>query len=159
MKIKERSLRPAAYHEAGHAVIRIATDLSFIDVKIRSDGTGFLQGSGALLQGYQALEADIISTMAGPLAEARIRKCAQLSVWFTGGACDLIDMQNRIEQLVAAIPVFSAAEYERQFERRTRSLLAAHWNAVCRVADVLTHRLALDYHQVRSIVDNCEVPA
>lgn len=128
-----------AYHEAGHAVVRVALGLEPCPVEIRTDGTGLAHGTERLEHGDRwIIERQILWTLAGPVAEARAARCSLISVFWGGGASDWAHARER---LATPCPYLNDLD---SYEQWARELVGEHWQGIERVAVALLERGRLD---------------
>src|ERR1700685_3348749 len=77
--------RWAAFHESGHAVMRIVRHCAATAIDVSDDGSGYSSGTGAPIGVTDKIEI----ALAGSLAEARARKISAAAIFMTGGRQDL----------------------------------------------------------------------
>jgi hypothetical protein len=128
--VKQKALRRwAAFHEAGHAVMRIVRHGAATAIDISDDGSGCSSGTGTSIHVTDKIEI----VLAGPLAEARARKISAAAIFMTGGRQDL----EHASELAArwAITVGSdQGAVLREAEATARRFLRYYWSAVERLA-------------------------
>jgi len=147
-----RSLRPVAYHEAGHAVVQTALGIPYRSVYIRSTGEGLVVGTGEMLRlGRYEMENRIVGLLAGPYAEARATK--KMRAWITTQQDDdyrcAVEMMEYIVNRMGLIDDMRDAH--RRFNEYTREILTQHWNAVERVAAALIQHRELPPRAVAAL--------
>jgi len=122
--------RAAAFHEAGHAVVRIVRLGTATGIDIHDDGSGYSHGSGDTCRATD----DIEITLAGPLAEARARKVSLLAVTLTGGSDDWDVAEADAKRLADAGWPKDYGSILSEAEKNARRWLRMYWDSVERVA-------------------------
>src|SRR5580700_12082954 len=121
--------RFAAFHESGHAVMRIVRLGAATAIDIGADGSGYAHGTGASI----CITDKIEIALAGPLAESRARRISAAAIFMTGGRQDM----EHASELAAywAITVGSdQGAVLREAEATARRFLRYYWTAVERLA-------------------------
>lgn len=104
----------------------------------------------AVLQdGFRSAEMDMMYCLAGPIAEARFRRCSLLAVLLTGGDTDWKHAQDRAETWFPNEPSAALVFAEKRARALVRS--APGWQAIERMADVLTDRGVLECEESEAI--------
>jgi ATP-dependent Zn protease len=134
----------AAYHEAGHAVARLATGGRVHRVAIAEDGTGHT--CALTLRSCPSPINDAICALAGPAAEAAAAGCSLAEV-LTGstGSTDLDMARAALAQDPYRTSLRTAAAL-------ATSLIQEHAVAVATVARALLDRGALDEDALATIM-------
>lgn len=133
---KLRRKRLAAYHEAGHGVVRFVVGgrkVRRIIVRCRpplgSNQDGGVEYSDASTgRNAKARDRDIIVSLAGPLAQ---RRYSPSSHWRHGARQDFEDIRELIGEGEAA------DRYLRDAEARAEQLVTEHWDKITRLAKAL----------------------
>lgn len=154
-----RSLRPAAFHESGHAVANIALGIRFCSVKIRSDGGGEVVGTGEMQSlSHQEVENKIVATLAGPYAEARLSRRSCVAIMLSSGEEDYRKVTEMLEWLVYRMRYIpDMREAERRFSEYTTEWLRDRWPSVERVANALIQHRELTPSAVAALAGLPEV--
>jgi hypothetical protein len=121
--------RFAAFHESGHAVMRIVRLGAATAIDIGADGSGYSQGTGASIFVTHKIEI----ALAGPLAESRARKISAAAIFMTGGRQDM----EHATELAAGWAVTIGGERSavlREAEANARRFLRYYWSSVERLA-------------------------
>ena len=129
-----KSRRGIAVHEAGHAVACLALDICFSEVAIFTSPK--MSGRGVMCYGAVIVEKGSIypaihlamSSLAGPIAEAKYKKKSLVSVALSGGLEDFKDAEESL--------AVSQYNYE-LIEQETKKLVALYWHEIVSVADAL----------------------
>ena len=102
-RTRHRQQRRAAYHEAGHVVVRSVVGLVACPVEIHADGSGIAHGTGLKreVDRYGA-ESLILMSLAGPIAEARAAHCSLFEVWLGGGTTDIAEATQLLARVTAS---------------------------------------------------------
>jgi hypothetical protein len=138
--------RWAAFHEAGHAVMRIVRHGAATAIDVSDDGSGYSHGTGTEIRITNKIEI----ALAGPLAEARARKISAAAIFMTGGRQDI----EYASQLAArwAISIGSnQGAVLRESEATARRFLRYYWSAVERLAGAVLESGSLTNVEVAEI--------
>lgn len=127
--------RAAAYHEAAHAVGRVAMGFPPTAVALGRSGGGITHGSG----GIQALDqhgawALLVCLFAGASAEARVSRRSRAAVLWASGRSDLEEAAPVICWLVDRRHAKSRRVALLRVDVQTRIFLRLGWPAIDRVA-------------------------
>ncbi len=124
--------RFAAFHESGHAVMRIVRLGAATAIDIGADGSGYAHGTGASI----CITDKIEIALAGPLAESRARKISAAAIFMTGGR---LDMEHASELAAGwAVSIRSdRAAVLREAEANARRFLRYYWSSVERLASAV----------------------
>jgi hypothetical protein len=145
--VKQKALRRwAAFHEAGHAVMRIVRQGAATAIDVSDDGSGYSRGTGTSIHVTDKIEI----ALAGPLAEARSRKISAAAIFMTGGRQDM----EHASELAArwAITVGSdQGAVLREAEATARRFLRYYWSAVERLAGAVLESGSLTNLEVAAI--------
>ena len=144
--------RWTAYHEAGHAVLRIVRAGHATQIDIGADGRGYSHGSGEEIRETDSIEV----ALAGPLAEARHRKVSLFYVLCTAGQEDwelASSIAAKFAARFAALPnlKMNKASVLEEAEANARRYLRMHWPSVERLAQAATVRGTLTSMEVGQI--------
>jgi ATP-dependent Zn protease len=172
-KILNAKVRHTAFHEAGHAVVRMALTGLATAIDIHVDGrlidgvsaSGYSHGSGEVIDKTDAIGI----ALAGPIAEARARKISLIAAILEGGLQDQQEATVLAEELAGSVGAFciddttgqvirqeiSVARRRilNQAELRAKRILRFHWQSVERIAAALLERRTLDAEGVRAAID------
>jgi hypothetical protein len=121
--------RFAAFHESGHAVMRIVRLGAATAIDIGADGSGYSHGTGASIFITDKIEI----VLAGPLAESRARKVSAAAIFMTGGRQDM----EHASELAAGWAISIGADRGivlREAEANARRFLRYYWSSVERLA-------------------------
>jgi hypothetical protein len=138
--------RWAAFHEAGHAVMRIVRHGAATAIDVRDDGSGYSHGTGASIRVTDKIEI----ALAGPLAEARTRKISAAAIFMTGGRQDL----EHASELAACWAITIGSDQGavmREAEATARRFLRYYWKAVERLAGAVLESGSLTNLEVDAI--------
>ena len=138
--------RWAAFHESGHAVMRIVRHGAATAIDVSDDGSGCSSGTGASIHVTDKIEI----TLAGPLAEARARKISAAAIFMTGGRQDLEHASGLAASWAIAIGSDQGAVL-RQAEATARRFLRYYWSAVERLAGAVLETGSLTDLEVAAI--------
>jgi hypothetical protein len=118
----QRQRRHTAFHQGGHAVIRFVLLNEATGICVYADGGGFAYGTEREINARD----DIDITLAGPIAEARVRKINLIAVLLSSGNEDWEHAQHCEERCGYNLDVAAGV---------VRALVRKHWQAIERVAD------------------------
>lgn len=146
-----------AHHEAGHAVacILLGAEFSFIEVGNSSDYAGYMrrdafQVGGELSGAWVGIEAEVIISLAGPIAEGRI----DCEGW--GEATEGLAWPSADGDMDSVWALLERAGYgEADLNRligATIDLLAPQWPIIEQIAAELATRRWMDYRDVRAFM-------
>jgi hypothetical protein len=131
--------RAAAFHEAGHAAVRLAIGKPAMAVEIRAGGTGLTHGSGETLGLSTQGEVwdEVAYCLAGPFAEARVSKRSRIWVMLRRGLEDNVRAKLAIAWLVKhRYATNEHMAWERAYQTTDHYLLE-HWALIDRIANAL----------------------
>lgn len=111
------------------------------------------EGAGRLKAMRANMLADVTDVLAGPMAEARYRRCSQLVAFLMGGDGDM-----KIAKLKAGD--WSRNDEERSSiinacGKRAAALVRANWPAILRLADALVERRVIEADDAVAIIEDC----
>ena len=150
----KRTLKSTAYHEAGHAVVSIATGLPFDSVTI-TPGDGY-RGALVYSQGFSIFgekstqeialaKKAILVSLAGSIAEEKLNgRYSQMSA--------VVDMFNA-EALALQLAKNPDAYLNRK-RNEARQIITDEWSFVVRLAESLLNRKILSYADVIELKSN-----
>lgn len=140
------SRRHAAYHEAGHAIARLSAVGDAPSIAIFDDGSGRCDGECVMISDLTY----IAYTLAGPVAEARIRK--QSPQWsYERGGCEDYDLAADRAALMASSYGMDEREMFYEGERYARFIIGHFWLDVARLAFAVLDRGRLSNAEVSEI--------
>ena len=142
----ESPRRWAAFHEAGHAVMRIVRHGAATAIDVSDDGSGNSHGTGASIRVTDKIEI----ALAGPLAEARTRKISAAAIFMTGGRQDLEDASELAACWAVTVGSDQGAVL-REAEATARRFLRYYWTAVERLAGAVLESGSLTNSEVEAI--------
>ena len=138
--------RWTAFHEAGHAVVRLVRTGAATAIDIGVNGHGYSHGTGKETRLVDRIEI----ALAGPLAEARARKVSAAATYMVGGAVDFDRAKTAARKWGETMGGDEGAIFA-EAEQHTRELLRAYWPAVERVAAAAILRGSLTSSEVAKI--------
>jgi hypothetical protein len=138
--------RWTAFHEAGHAVVRLVRTGTATAIDIGVNGHGYSHGTGKETRLVDRIEI----ALAGPLAEARVRKVSAAVTYTAGGAADFGRAKSAARKWGEAMGGDERAIFA-EAEQHARDLLRAYWPAVERVAAAAILRGSLTSSEVAKI--------
>jgi len=139
--------RFAAFHESGHAVMRIVRLGAATAIDIGADGSGYSHGTGASI----CITDKIEIALAGPLAESRARKISAAAIFMTGGRQDMEHASELAAGWAVSIGDDRAAVL-REAEANARRFLRYYWSSVERVASAVLETGYLTSSEVDALV-------
>jgi hypothetical protein len=139
--------RFAAFHESGHAVMRIVRLGAATAIDIGADGSGYAHGTGASI----CITDKIEIALAGPLAESRARKISAAAIFMTGGRLDMEHASELAAGWAVSIRGDRAAVL-REAEANARRFLRYYWSSVERVASAVLETGNLTSSEVDALV-------
>ena len=156
-----RLSKAAAYHEAGHAAVSIATGMDAQPVEIREDGSGLSHGAGSVVeyQGQYAVWDYVTYCFSGPYAEARISKVSTLVVLMRHGHDDLAAAKEALTWLVSHGYALDYTAAWQRADAATRSAISREWSAIAAVAERLLIVGRLDAATVAALVGGAKAAA
>ena len=155
----EAQRRYTAIHEAAHAVIRhricrrpfnrVAIYDTEDDPRQPIPGTlGGLEVTPTVIFGKENAANSVIETLAGPIAEARLRKVSLATIALSTGWHDYTSASEVIERLKEA-GWAGAGELEIKTAPRA---VTQYWPEIVTVADALKARGSLDYDEFLAVI-------
>ncbi len=150
-----RITKAVAFHEAAHAVIRVAVGLGPTTTEVRPDGSGISHGLGAITSKNQFEVWDLVAVgLAGTFAEARVTKQSVGSIVLSGGMHDWQDQGDRIRWLVAT--GYAADEHAawRRAEEEATQRVNEHWPSIEKLAKHLLRNPRIEAHELRQLLDS-----
>jgi hypothetical protein len=148
MKAHNAPRRWAAFHEAGHAVMRIVRQGEPTGIYIGDDGSGYSHGGTGIMQ---RIDDNIEIALAGPLAEARARKISAVAVFLSAGSKQDMEKAAKLANLLATSIGSDQRDILREAEAKTRRLLRYYWSAVERLAQAVLESGNLTNSEVGAI--------
>ena len=124
--------RFAAFHESGHAVMRIVRLGAATAIDIGADGSGYSHGTGASI----CITDKIEIALAGPLAESRARRISAAAIFMTGGRQDMEHASELAADWASTIGSDRDAVL-REAEANARRFLRYYWSSVERLASAV----------------------
>ncbi len=151
-KRKPRQQRAAAYHEAGHGIMRhvLLGDVGPF-LEIYPDGGGLAESptAGQMITMDRArMDADIMISLAGPLAEARACRVSLVAIYLSTGRHDVACAEEFVR---VGERMFGGGDFQR-YEDHTRDLVREHWATIDRVARALLPAKRLDEPALRALI-------
>ena len=147
MKARNAPRRWAAFHEAGHAVMRIVREGEPTGIYIGDDGSGYSHGTGIM----QRIDDNIEVALAGPLAEARARKISAVAVFMSAGSKQDMEKAVKLANLLAISIGSDQRDILREAEANARRFLRYYWSAVERLAQAVLESGNLTNSEVGAI--------
>jgi hypothetical protein len=144
--------RFAAFHEAGHAVVRFSRLGVATALRANLDGSGFSDGTGDVCRKSDAIEI----SLAGPIAEAKLRRVSLVYVYMTSGLQDYESAVADAKQLAAIyVGVFPdpRAYVWRAAEENAKRILRQDWALVETLAGAAITRGNLTAVEVADILN------
>ena len=99
----------------------------------------------------KTMEAEVVTTLAGPIAEAQMRKCSLVSTLLIGGSGDEEMARRCLSDFQCDANVSEA--FERSV-RRTRKIVRQRWGAILALADELLIRRSLTGAEAVAVIDS-----
>jgi hypothetical protein len=141
MRMRRRHTKQAAFHEAGHAVARIYVGAAPTATEINVLGGGLSHGTGLIWNtpggGQYAIWDFLIVLLAGPFAEARMRRQSKTWMLLSAGRDDYAEAQRQIMWLIKHRFTESTVTGWARAEEETRIFLRSSWPEITKVAALL----------------------
>jgi hypothetical protein len=96
------------------------------------------------------MNADVMTTLAGPIAEARFRKCSLASVLLGGGNEDYSEATRCLLDFERDV---SHSDTFDELELRTRAIVRQRWSAIIALANELQVRRSLTGSEVVAVIE------
>ncbi|WP_342129938.1 hypothetical protein [Hydrogenophaga sp. OTU3427] len=155
-------LRHAAFHEAGHAVARLHVGAPSTPVEIDVSGAGLSHGTGESWKcrsDGQYAQWDLLTVLlAGPVAEARVRRRSLTAILFTSGQGDFLQINDVLAGLIENGFASEKSGWER-VESEVREIVRSEWAAIEAVALALLEKGVLTGAEVEACCAAVRAPA
>jgi hypothetical protein len=161
MKLSERQIREAAYHEAGHAAVTILQGRRFVKVRAFKKGRpgkdgailGLMMGGEIMARTQRAYVPKDIAEwtlihMAGPAVSRKMGRSSWLNVLNCEGIGDFHNAMNLLDK---ATDRYWAYRYLKLVRARASEVIETHWELIAKIGDALIERETLTYAEVLKI--------
>lgn len=98
----------------------------------------------------QNMEAEVMTSLAGPIAEARFLKCSLVEVYLVGGGEDYDMVKRCLADFEREVNVSEAFG---KLEQRSRTIVRHRWSAVLALADELLVRRSLTGPEAVAVIE------
>ena len=98
----------------------------------------------------QNMEADVITSLAGPIAEARIRKCSLAAAYLIGGKDDYDFAKRCVADFEGEADTSRAIE---KLQERAKTIVRQRWGSVLALADRLLANRSLTGPEALAVIE------
>ena len=158
-KITSKRLLRASYHQAGHAVAYLLTNIPFEYVTNRpnSDTLGYIQASSN--DGFADLKSNsfyIPSNFNTFFEYSFICIAGYVTEKIYGFSYNSVgahlDFQSLVNVTLSDLTDMLNTNYQKFMIQYTKEVLEKHWTEVKAIAEALTERKTLSYNQVKKVI-------
>jgi hypothetical protein len=97
------------------------------------------------------MEADVITNLAGPIAEARYRRQSIAGMYLGGGRSDFIKSRTSVQDFA---PEQMASAMFAELQRRASKIVSMRWNSILALADELLVRRSLTGVEAIAVIED-----
>jgi hypothetical protein len=98
----------------------------------------------------QNMKADVMTSLAGPIAEAQFRKCSLVSVLLGGGNKDYADVERCLLDFERDATLSRSFD---ELEQCTRAIVRQRWGAIMALANELQVRRSLTAAEAVAVIE------
>lgn len=153
--MKAKSLRPAAFHEAAHALARLHVGAQCTSCEIFPNGAGISHGTHDAWRsnghGQHSAWEYLLVLLAGGYCEARLTKKSPMVVFLMTARDDAEAAKAPLRWLVKNGYAIDEETAWRRAEADVKEFLKARWPQIEKVATELQQRLRLSVEEVATL--------